>query len=97
MAVVHFPFSSIALTKLDILDTLPEIKIGIAYTVDGKALPSFPGNTLFLISCSSLLVCHHTVTVFPEFFYSMYVFSLFLKVILFLKNRFVGYHTKKIK
>ncbi|XP_063059789.1 adenylosuccinate synthase, like [Engraulis encrasicolus] len=37
-------FTAIALTKLDILDTLPEIKIGIAYTVDGKALPSFPAN-----------------------------------------------------
>lgn len=35
---------SIALTKLDILDTLPEIKVGVAYTVDGKPLPSFPGN-----------------------------------------------------
>lgn len=34
---------SIALTKLDILDTLPEIKVGIAYTVDEKPLPSFPG------------------------------------------------------
>uniref|UniRef100_A0A671S6M7 Adenylosuccinate synthetase n=1 Tax=Sinocyclocheilus anshuiensis TaxID=1608454 RepID=A0A671S6M7_9TELE len=37
-------FSAIALTKLDILDTLPEIKIGITYTVDGKPLPSFPAN-----------------------------------------------------
>lgn len=34
---------SVALTKLDILDTLPEIKVGIAYTVDEKPLPSFPG------------------------------------------------------
>ncbi|TRY57529.1 hypothetical protein DNTS_023481 [Danionella cerebrum] len=37
-------FSAIALTKLDILDALPEIKIGIAYNVDGKPLPSFPAN-----------------------------------------------------
>ncbi|XP_037543590.1 adenylosuccinate synthetase isozyme 2-like [Nematolebias whitei] len=35
-------FSAIALTKLDILDTLPEIKVGVAYKVDGKPLPSFP-------------------------------------------------------
>lgn len=35
--------SRIALTKLDILDTLPEIKVGVAYKVDGKPLPSFPG------------------------------------------------------
>uniref|UniRef100_A0AAR2KK69 Adenylosuccinate synthetase n=1 Tax=Pygocentrus nattereri TaxID=42514 RepID=A0AAR2KK69_PYGNA len=37
-------FSAIALTKLDILDTLPEIKVGVAYTVDDKPLPSFPAN-----------------------------------------------------
>uniref|UniRef100_A0A671TNU5 Adenylosuccinate synthetase n=1 Tax=Sparus aurata TaxID=8175 RepID=A0A671TNU5_SPAAU len=37
-------FSAIALTKLDILDTLPEIKVGVAYNVDGKPLPSFPAN-----------------------------------------------------
>ncbi|CAK6970839.1 adenylosuccinate synthase%2C like [Scomber scombrus] len=37
-------FSAIALTKLDILDTLSEIKVGIAYKVDGKTLPSFPAN-----------------------------------------------------
>lgn len=40
-----FFFFRIALTKLDILDTLSEIKVGIAYTVDGKPLPSFPGET----------------------------------------------------
>ncbi|XP_061753865.1 adenylosuccinate synthase, like isoform X2 [Nerophis ophidion] len=37
-------FSAIALTKLDILDTLPEIKVGVAYEVDGEPLPSFPAN-----------------------------------------------------
>uniref|UniRef100_A0A8C5I0S7 Adenylosuccinate synthetase n=1 Tax=Gouania willdenowi TaxID=441366 RepID=A0A8C5I0S7_GOUWI len=37
-------FSAIALTKLDILDTLPEIKVAVAYKVDGKPLPSFPAN-----------------------------------------------------
>ncbi|XP_069556707.1 adenylosuccinate synthase, like [Brachyistius frenatus] len=37
-------FSAIALTKLDILDTLPEIKVGVAYEVDGQSLPSFPAN-----------------------------------------------------
>uniref|UniRef100_A0A8C6LWX1 Adenylosuccinate synthetase n=1 Tax=Nothobranchius furzeri TaxID=105023 RepID=A0A8C6LWX1_NOTFU len=29
---------------LDILDTLPEIKVGVAYKVDGEPLPSFPAN-----------------------------------------------------
>uniref|UniRef100_A0A8C9ZXF8 Adenylosuccinate synthetase n=1 Tax=Sander lucioperca TaxID=283035 RepID=A0A8C9ZXF8_SANLU len=37
-------FTAIALTKLDILDTLPEIKVGVAYKVDGQSLPSFPAN-----------------------------------------------------
>lgn len=44
----HFVFS-IALTKLDILDTLSEIKVGVAYTVDGKPLDSFPGELYLLV------------------------------------------------
>ena len=34
-----------AMTKLDILDVLDEIKIGIAYRYKGKLLPCFPGKT----------------------------------------------------
>lgn len=37
-------FCRIALTKLDILDTLPEIKVAVAYKVNGQPLPSFPGR-----------------------------------------------------
>ncbi|KPP71962.1 adenylosuccinate synthase-like [Scleropages formosus] len=37
-------FTALALTKLDILDTLPEINVGVAYMVDGQPLPSFPAN-----------------------------------------------------
>ncbi|KAL0994075.1 hypothetical protein UPYG_G00117470 [Umbra pygmaea] len=37
-------FTAIALTKLDILDTLPEIKVGIEYSVDDEPLSSFPAN-----------------------------------------------------
>lgn len=40
-------FFSIALTKLDILDTLSEIRVGVAYTVDGKRLDSFPCELYF--------------------------------------------------
>lgn len=32
------------LTKLDVLDTLPEIKVGVKYVVDGKELSHFPGG-----------------------------------------------------
>lgn len=31
------------LTKLDVLDALPEIKVGVKYEVDGKELEGFPG------------------------------------------------------
>uniref|UniRef100_A0A3B4BGZ0 Adenylosuccinate synthetase n=2 Tax=Periophthalmus magnuspinnatus TaxID=409849 RepID=A0A3B4BGZ0_9GOBI len=37
-------FTAIALTKLDILDVLPEIKVGVNYKVDGEAIPHFPAN-----------------------------------------------------
>lgn len=33
----------LALTKLDILDALDEIKVGIAYKLNGKRIPYFPG------------------------------------------------------
>ena len=33
----------IALTKLDILDVLDEIKVGVAYKINGKRIPHFPG------------------------------------------------------
>lgn len=37
---------SLALTKLDILDVLDEIKIGVAYKLGGKRIPYFPGMSL---------------------------------------------------
>jgi len=38
---------SLNLTKLDVFDQLDEIKIGVAYTLNGKKLESFPGNKNF--------------------------------------------------
>ena len=35
-------FTSIAISKLDIMDTLEEVKIGVAYKLDGKLLESMP-------------------------------------------------------
>ncbi|NXQ46759.1 PURA1 synthetase, partial [Catharus fuscescens] len=35
-------FTALALTKLDILDVLDEIKIGVAYKLGGKRIPYFP-------------------------------------------------------
>uniref|UniRef100_A0AAQ5XES8 Adenylosuccinate synthetase n=1 Tax=Amphiprion ocellaris TaxID=80972 RepID=A0AAQ5XES8_AMPOC len=41
---LHFYFYYIALTKLDILDVFPEIKVGVAYKVDNQTIPHFPAN-----------------------------------------------------
>ncbi|KAL7273980.1 Adenylosuccinate synthase [Rhizina undulata] len=41
-AVNHY--TSLNLTKLDILDGLPEIKVAVAYKLDGVELPSFPAD-----------------------------------------------------
>ncbi|MBV97190.1 Adenylosuccinate synthetase isozyme 1, partial [Eschrichtius robustus] len=35
-------FTALALTKLDILDALDEIKVGVAYKLSGKRIPYFP-------------------------------------------------------
>ncbi|KAG9481229.1 hypothetical protein GDO78_010455 [Eleutherodactylus coqui] len=37
-------FTALALTKLDILDSLDEIKVGVAYRLNGKRIPYFPAN-----------------------------------------------------
>ncbi|XP_029470710.1 adenylosuccinate synthetase isozyme 2-like [Rhinatrema bivittatum] len=37
-------FSAIALTKLDILDDLERIQVGIEYRLDGDVIPYFPAN-----------------------------------------------------
>jgi adenylosuccinate synthase len=37
-------YTSINLTKLDVLDSLDEIKIGVGYRYEGKLLESFPGE-----------------------------------------------------
>ncbi|CAO2587518.1 Adenylosuccinate synthetase isozyme 1 [Lemmus lemmus] len=37
-------FTALALTKLDILDVLSEIKVGISYKLNGKRIPYFPAN-----------------------------------------------------
>ncbi len=37
-------FASVNLTKLDVLTGLEEVKIAVAYNIDGKALDSFPSS-----------------------------------------------------
>jgi adenylosuccinate synthase len=38
-------YDSLNLTKLDILDTLAEIKVAVKYLVDETELPGFPGSS----------------------------------------------------
>ncbi|XP_061480609.1 adenylosuccinate synthetase isozyme 2 isoform X3 [Rhineura floridana] len=37
-------FTALALTKLDILDVFPEIKVGVSYKIGDKIIPHFPAN-----------------------------------------------------
>lgn len=49
--------NSIALTKLDILDVLDEIKVGVAYKLNGKRIPHFPGNSSTKLCKYEILQC----------------------------------------
>ena len=44
-------FTGVAITKLDVLDTLPSLKICVGYTLDGKTIDNFPGNLAALERC----------------------------------------------
>ena len=37
-------YDTFNLTKLDVLDGLEEIKVGVGYSIDGKELEGFPGT-----------------------------------------------------
>lgn len=37
-------YHSLNLTKLDILDNLPEIKVAVEYSLNGRQIDSLPGN-----------------------------------------------------
>lgn len=45
----------LALTKLDILDMFTEIKVGVAYKLDGEIIPHFPGTLFFLRLCLTFI------------------------------------------
>lgn len=42
-------YTSICLTKLDILDTLPKIQVGVGYRLNGKEIDYFPSTTSDLV------------------------------------------------
>jgi adenylosuccinate synthase len=44
----------LAITKLDVLDELPEIKVCVAYDLDGKDCHHFPGNASQFVRCQPI-------------------------------------------
>ena len=44
-------FTGAALTRLDVLDILPRLKICVGYQLDGKTIDYFPGNVAILERC----------------------------------------------
>ena len=76
-------FDSLAVAKLDVLDTFEEVKIGISYKHKGKVLDSFPGKktsfffheTVVGVSKTPSLCQHWDFSVFAFHFAS---FSFFL-------------------
>ncbi|MDP2931325.1 MAG: adenylosuccinate synthase [Chloroflexota bacterium] len=47
-------YTGTAITRLDILDTLPTLKICVAYKVDGKVLNDFPASVTTLAKCQPI-------------------------------------------
>lgn len=47
-------FTGAAITRLDILDTLPRLKICVGYKLDGKTIDYFPGNIAALERCQPI-------------------------------------------
>ena len=44
-------FTGMVVTRLDILDGFPSVKVCVGYRVDGKDLDRFPANTSLLAQC----------------------------------------------
>ncbi len=52
-------FTAIALTKLDVFDTLPELKVCVAYRYHGKETTTFPSSLRVLEACEPV---YHTLS-----------------------------------
>lgn len=68
-------YSSLNLTKLDVLDHLDEIKIAVEYRLNGKKLDSMPSS---LEDLRNVEVIYETVSgyfilIFFEFFFSFHI------------------------
>jgi adenylosuccinate synthase len=52
-------YDSLNLTKLDVLDDLAEIKVGVKYMVNGEELLGFPGS--YIASFRNLFLASITI------------------------------------
>ena len=48
---------SVVITKLDVLDTFKEIRIGVSYTLDGKPVEGMPGEASVCGGARTLSIC----------------------------------------
>lgn len=51
-------FTSVALTKLDVLDELPEVKVCVAYRLDGREIDYVPADAADLARCEPVYETH---------------------------------------
>ncbi len=47
-------FTRVAITRLDVLDTLPQLKICVGYKLDGQTIDYFPANAATLDKCQPI-------------------------------------------
>jgi adenylosuccinate synthase len=53
-AITNNSMTGLVLTKMDVLDQLSEIKIGIGYQCDGETLTAFPADARMLEKCEPI-------------------------------------------
>lgn len=66
----NMPPSSLALTKLDILDVFSEIKVGVGYKVDNEFIPHFPGEET---NAHNVFHKYYTITCFRSLYGQRFV------------------------
>lgn len=65
-------YTALCLTKLDILDTFPEIKLGVGYKLNGKKIDYFPSTACDL---AAVEVYSIDVSCFGSFYGNFWVRS----------------------
>lgn len=66
-------YTSLNLTKLDVLDHLDEIKIGVEYRLNGKKLDAIPSS---LEDLRNVEVVYETLSGYLSYFFKLFYFFL---------------------